>query len=377
MNVETKRPSVVHIVRQFHPNRGGLEDVVANLAREQIRLGGKARVVTLDRLFQKPNERLPAEDALGKISIRRIPYRGSKRYPLAPGVFRHLGGADLIHVHAVDFFFDALAIARPFHRLPIVATTHGGFFHTGDFSGLKRIWFKGPTRLTANLYDAIAACSESDAASFRTIAPSKVTVVENGADLSKFDGASSPEPVRRVVTIGRFSKNKRLDRLVAAIAELVRRDPSWRLDVVGLSSDWTEEDVRGMARAEGIEDAVAIQVGLDNAGVAAVMAQASVFASASEFEGFGVALIEAMSAGLAPVVQPNAAFTGLAARHVDIVLADFATPKAGADAIASAYAKLVADRGLRDRLIGQAGVYAWSAVAERYYDVYRSALSKA
>lgn len=374
MSVETKRPSVVHVVRQFHPNRGGLEDVVANLAREQIRLGGQARVVTLDRLFVKTDERLPAEDALGEIAIRRIPYRGSKRYPVAPEVFRHLGGADLVHVHAVDFFFDAIAVAKPFHRLPIVATTHGGFFHTGDFSGLKRLWFNGPTRLTSNLYDAIAACSESDADSFRTIAPSKVTVVENGADLSKFARASSSEPVRRVVTIGRFSKNKRLDRLVAVVAELVRRDSSWRLDVVGLPSDWTEEDVRGMARAEGIEDAVAIHIGLDNSGVAAVMAQASVFASASEFEGFGVALIEAMSAGLAPVVQPNAAFEGLAARHADIILADFATPKAGADAIESAYAKLAADRGMRDRLIREAGAYAWSAVAERYYDVYRTAL---
>ena len=377
MSDDTKRPSVVHIVRQFHPNRGGLEDVVANLACEQIRLGGKARVVTLDRLFQKPDERLPAEDALGEIVIRRIPYRGSKRYPIAPDVFRHLGGADLIHVHAVDFFFDALAIARPFHRLPIVATTHGGFFHTGDFSGLKRLWFNGPTRLTANLYDAVVACSESDAASFRTIAPSKVTVVENGADLSKFAGASSPEPVRRVVTIGRFSKNKRLDRLVSAMAELVRRDPSWRLDVVGLPSDWSEDDVRQMARAEGMEDAVAIHVGLENDGVAAIMARASIFASASEFEGFGVALIEAMSGGLAPVVQPNAAFALFGQRHADIRLADFATPLAAADAIEAAYAALVADRGLRAKLQREAGVYAWSAVAERYYDVYRSALSKA
>ena len=370
-----RRPSVVHVVRQFHPNRGGLEDVVANLAHEQIRLGGKARVVTLDRLFSAPDERLPATDALGEISIRRIPYRGSKRYPLAPDVFRHLGDADIVHVHAVDFFFDALALAKPFHRLPIVATTHGGFFHTGDFSALKKLWFNGPTRATANLYDALVACSESDAAAFRQIAPSKVTVVENGADLAKFAGAASPEPVRRVVTLGRFSKNKRLDRLVAALAELARRDPSWRLDIVGLASDLSEQDVKRLISEAGLEGRAEVHVGLDDRGVAEVMRKASLFASASEFEGFGVALIEAMSAGLAPVVQPNAAFSKMAPRHADIRLADFASPRDAADALEAAYSALASDGAMRARLIGEAGAYAWPAVAERYFDVYRKALA--
>lgn len=376
MSAFPERPSVVHVVRQFHPNRGGLEDVVANLARGQIRLGGKARVVTLDRLFSAPGERLPATDRLGEIEIRRIPWRGSKRYPFAPSALRHLGGADLVHVHAVDFFFDAFALAKPFHRLPIVATTHGGFFHTADFSALKRLWFNGPTRLSANLYDAVVACSESDAAAFRTIAPSRVTVVENGAELTKFAGASSPEPRRRIVTLGRFSKNKRLDRLVAATAELVRRDPAWRLDIVGAPSDWSAQDVAGMIAEAGLSEAATLHVGLDDAGVAGVMREASLFASASEFEGFGVALIEAMSAGLAPVVQPNAAFAGLARRHADIRLADFASPVVAADALEAAHRALVDDHAVRDRLRSEAQGYAWSAVAERYFDVYRAALGR-
>ena len=49
--LETAR-LIVHVVRQFLPNRGGLEDVVANLARQgTVRLGYRVRVVTLDSLF--------------------------------------------------------------------------------------------------------------------------------------------------------------------------------------------------------------------------------------------------------------------------------------------------------------------------------------
>lgn len=374
--VPLDRLSIVHIVRQFHPNRGGLEDVVANLAREQIRLGSSARVLTLDRLFSKPGETLAPVDALGEIPIRRVPFSGSSRYPIAPQAFRHLGGADVVHVHAVDFFFDWIALANLVRRAPIVATTHGGFFHTGDFSGLKKLWFNGPTRLTANLYDAIVACSESDATQFSTIASSRLTIVENGADVAKFAGASSPEPVRRIATLGRFSKNKRLDRLVAAFAELRRRDPSWRLDIVGGPSDWSEADICGMIAAAGVADAATLHVGLDDRAVADVLRGCSLFASASEFEGFGVALIEAMSAGLAPVVHPNPAFAGLARRHEAIVAADFSNASAAVDALEAAYAARAADPALPERLMGEARGYAWPAVAARYLDVYRAAIER-
>ncbi len=368
--------SIVHVVRQFHPNRGGLEDVVANLAREQARLGARPRVVTLDRLFKRLDRQLPETNALDGVPIRRVPFRGSTRYPLAPSVFRHLGGADVIHVHAVDFFWDAIALAKPFLRAPIVATTHGGFFHTRDFSRLKKLWFNGPTRLTANLFDRVVACSPSDARMFETIAPGRVTVIENGADLAKFAGASSPAPQKRLVTIGRFSKNKRPERLIAALAALRREDPEWRLDLIGAESDWTAEALRAEIAGAGQEQAVTLHLGLDDKAAAEVMRRASIFVSASDYEGFGIALIEAMSAGLAPVVHPNAAFAGLAARHEAVRTVDFADAEAAAAAAREAHAALVADRkgalSFRDQLAD----YAWSRVAERYFAVYRSAIER-
>ena len=44
-------PLIVHVVRQFLPNRGGLEDVVYNLARHSLQAGYRVRVVTLNSLF--------------------------------------------------------------------------------------------------------------------------------------------------------------------------------------------------------------------------------------------------------------------------------------------------------------------------------------
>lgn len=365
---------IIHVVRQFLPNRGGLEDVVANLCRAQLALGLKPSVVTLDRLFSRPELVLPASEIIDGIPVTRIPFRGSTRYPLAPEVFKHLRDADLVHVHAIDFFFDALALGWLLHRKPLVATTHGGFFHTTDFAGLKKLWFNGPTRLSAQVYRGIAGCSTNDARMFERLAPGKVRLIENGVDLDKFAGASSPDPHRRLVSIGRFSKNKRPDRLIAMMAALARREPSWQLDMLGVASDWTEEALRAAIAGADMEQNVTLHLGLDDAAARAVMSRASLFVSASEFEGFGLALVEAMSAGLVPIVQPNAAFASLAGKFPVVRTVDFADAEEAATAVEQAHADLVHFPGNTRPRLSDLASYSWNEVTRSYLEFYAAAL---
>lgn len=361
---------IVHVVRQFLPNRGGLEDVVANLCRAQLRLGLRPSVVTLNRLFVAPDRLLPAREVIDGIPVTRIPFRGSSRYPLAPSVFAHLGEADIVHVHAIDFFFDALAFGRLLHGKRLVATTHGGFFHSGDYASLKALWFRSVTRLSARAYRGLAACSAADAARFRTIAGDRVMLIENGVDIAKFAGAASPVPRRRLVSIGRFSKNKRPDRLIATMRELASRNPDWHLDLIGVASDWTEPALRAAIAEAGLEGHISLHLGLGDDEVRRLLGQASLFVSASEFEGFGLVLIEALSAGLVPVVHPNAAFAGLASELPAVRLADFAQPAAAADAVGAAYEALCAAGGPDAGVAAQIGHYSWDDVARRYLGLY-------
>lgn len=367
---------IVHVVRQFLPNRGGLEDVVANLCRAQLRMGLKPSVVTLDRLFADPGLRLAQEEVIDGIPIRRIPYRGSSRYPFAPSVFAHLSEADIVHVHAIDFFFDALALGWMLHRKPLVATTHGGFFHTRDFSGLKKIWMNGPTRLSSLAYRAIAGCSANDARMFENVATGKVRLIENGVDLDKFRGASSIAPVRRLVSIGRFSKNKRPENLIATMAELLRSGADWHLDMIGVESDWSEGELRDAVARAGLASQIELHVGLGDAGARGVMSGASLFVSASDFEGFGLALIEAMSAGLVPVVQPNEAFAALSEKYPVIRLADFAAPREAANVIVEALESLEASQGALKPDIDALAPYSWQQVALNYQAFYNDSLNR-
>ncbi|MEO9529847.1 glycosyltransferase family 4 protein [Roseibium sp.] len=365
---------LVHVVRQYVPSVGGLEDVVRNLTALQKGRFASLKVVTLNRLFKEPDIELPAREVIDGVDVHRIPFRGSTRYPLAPRVLAELGGANLVHVHAVDFFFDALALARPWHGRRLVATTHGGFFHTRKHAALKTVWFNTLTRFSASRYGALACCSESDFRQFRKIAPERACLIENGVDIAKFRAAASEKPVRRLLTLGRFSANKRPDRSIELLAALRAQDPDWMLDIAGMESDLTREDLLARARALGVADNLRIHVGLSDGEIRALMGQCSFFVSASEYEGFGLALIEAMSAGLVPVVHPNGAFRALAEKHASIELADFSRPEQPAAAIAARLAASSRWPDLRNTLIADAEAYSWKSVISRYDALYRKVL---
>ncbi|MBY5703297.1 glycosyltransferase family 4 protein [Rhizobium leguminosarum] len=365
-------PLIVHVVRQFLPNRGGLEDVVANLARQTVRLGYRVRVVTLDSLFTAPEDKLPLREDIDGIEVVRIPWFGTSRYPLAPQVFRHLADADLVHVHAIDFFFDALAWARLLHGKPMIVTTHGGFFHTQKYATIKKIWFRTLTRASAMAYRRVVCCSASDLKQFSEIAPDSL-LIENGADIGKFADTASRRAKRRIVTIGRFSVNKRLDHLLDAMVMLKTRDPEWHLDIVGAESDLNRADVEGAIESRHLSGRVTLHVSPENDTIRRIIAEASIFASASEYEGFGLVALEAMSAGLLPVLNANDAFATLAARHPVLMLADFTNPESAATAIEAAHQALSRQPdAVRAELLDAARGYSWDIVAGRYIDLYRS-----
>lgn len=374
--VPVRSPLIVHVVRQFLPNRGGLEDVVYNLARHSLQAGYRVRVVTLNSLFSDRGRLLPERDVIDGVEVVRIPWKGSTRYPVAPSVLRQIGDADLVHVHAIDFFFDFLALTRPIHGRTMIATTHGGFFHTQRFAAIKKLWFQTLTRFSASRYRTVVGCSQSDSDTFAMIAPRRTTMIENGTDTEKFAAAGSPEPRKRIVTIGRFSVNKRLERLVDTLAELCERDPAWHLDIIGVPSDLSVSDLEMIIADRGLSGNAMLRIGLDNAEIRTLLGRASIFASASEYEGFGLVAIEAMSAGLVPVLEGNTAYRNLAGRHADIRITDFANPATAASAIDAAHASLLQDDALRSRLMETASGYSWAGAAERYLSLYREALGR-
>jgi len=276
----------------------------------------------------------------------------------------------------VDFFFDFLPHTRFFHGRPLVATTHGGFFHTPAWRQLKKLWFRTVTDVSMRGYAAVAACSRSDFDRFKQLRNSRrLHLIENGVDIEKFSGASSATLGKTLVTVGRFSRNKRLDRLLEAFAILVEWDPEWRLHVCGITSDLTESMVLDDVRSRHLEKFVNVHADQSVDQLRSNLSLASFFLSASEYEGFGIALVEAMSAGLIPIVHSNAAFVEFQ-RHNDFVnLANFAAPNEAAAAILNAWKHAQRNQSLSLNIQRSVECFSWASVAGKYAALYERILA--
>lgn len=364
---------VCHVVRQFAPNVGGMEDAVAQLAahlRSDHNISGS--VVTLNRSFGDLNCQLPRRGEHLGVPIRRIPFRGSTRYPIAPSVLKEIGKADIVHVHGIDFFFDFLAATRWLHRRPLVASTHGGFFHTNFASSAKRAWFASITRLSARSYARIFGSSENDTATFRRIAPRQTIAIENGVNIAKWHDAGAAEPCPTMIFIGRFSVNKDIPALIRLVAAL---GATWRLIVAGQPSDLSAEDLRAAAEVNGVVERVEIHVGADDAALRTLISQASYVVSASRYEGFGLSIIEGMSAGLVPILRPIPPFRRLVERTGSGLLVDMNDAFAAAREVRAFHDG--AGGGRRNDAVAAASASSWAGVATRFVAEYRTVLGHA
>lgn len=345
-----------------------------NLAVLQRREPGvDVRVVTLDRLFVNPGVTLPSRDIVDGLPVRRLPWRGSSRYPVASGILQAIRGADLVHVHAIDFFFDFLALTRPLHGIPLVASTHGGFFHSAFASQAKKVFFQTVTRASCHAYGRIVACSENDAEMFRPIAGNRLVKIDNGIDLAKFAGAAAVRPTCTILSYGRFAKHKRVHLLFPLLAALRARDPAWRLIVAGREADATLSSLCEAAEAAGVADAVRFSTNPSNDQLRSLMGEASYYTSASGHEGFGIAAVEAMSAGLVPLLSEIGPFRRLVERTGVGISTDMRDPVSAAAAI-SACAARPQQRDAAMRAVAGMG---WEAAGRRYAAAYASALGAA
>lgn len=356
-----------------------MENVVAQLAGAQCHKGHRVRVVTLDRVYNTPDTGpLPKVERVDGVEIVRVPFFGSKRYPIAPSAIRHIRDADVVHVHGIDFFFDYLAWTAPLHRRRLIVSTHGGFFHTGFAARLKRLYFQTVTRVSLSRYAGVATVSSADDLLFRRIRTRGIRLIENGIDDSKYAGAGSPVPKKTMLALGRLSSNKRLDRTLDFLGALRRIDPAWSLIIAGRPYDVSVADLRARADAMGLSEHVTIADTPTEEGIRDLMHECSVFVSASAYEGFGLVAVEALSAGLWPVLSSIPAFRHLAERTrlgsvIDFDDMDEAVRQFLADwtAIAAGY-----DR-CRASAMAAAAHFRWPAANARYEALYESVTGNA
>ena len=289
---------ILQVARQFHPKVGGIESCVLNLSRGLVARGHHVEVVTLDRDIRS-GQRIESPPEIDSITIHRVPYFGSRRYPVAPSWLRFIDDFDVVHIHAIDFFVDSAALARSFgvHLKPIVVTTHGGIFHTTAWRGLKNVYWRNVLRRSLGTATSVVAVSNSDAELFSSIvAPDKLVTIPNGIDPA-FVSASDARVRGRIVYVGRLSAAKAIDKVITLVAAIAREFGEVELIIAGPDENDTSRALQRHSDALGIASRVRIVGELPLSELATLVAGSHLFISAAPHEGFGITTVEAMAAG--------------------------------------------------------------------------------
>lgn len=164
-------------------------------------------------------------------------------------------------------------------------------------------WFE---RTTMQMSDAIIAASAETGTSLRAQLGESVPVVvaPNGVDVAAIRAAQPDARATDIVAVGRLIEHKRIDMLLDAVAVLAAEGRTVTCRIVG---DGPEAGaLAAQARELGIDDRVEFRDDVDDADeLFGLLKAGRVFAFPSEREGFGIAALEAIAAGL-PVVTTSA-----------------------------------------------------------------------
>jgi len=291
---------ILHVVRQFFPSTGGTETLVYQLCKNLQMLGHEVKVITLSRLFSMPDKILPRHEIFKGIPVERINFRGSRRYPLAPSVLVKLKGFDIIHIHCIDFFSDFLALSKIWHKKKIVVNTNGLFFHTNDYKVLKNIFLRTVVRFSQLFWDHTICISQNDYKIAKiAVSTSKLSIIEPGIDLPLFSKQQKNFRTllkkRQILFIGRLQRHKRVDQLIRLLHLL----PDKKVKLIIAGPDWENlwPEFQSLSFQLGLKDRVVYKGEISEEAKINLLMESMVLGSASEYEGFGITVVEALACG--------------------------------------------------------------------------------
>lgn len=311
---------IAYAVSSYHPRIGGVETHVQRIADGCAEAGDEVTVLSHEV------RGCPAEEWIGPVRVLRFPLTiDSPNYPLSRSLMRYLrsyaANFDLVHAHS---YHTLVAHAAVNSGLPFVFTPHyHGTGHT-QFRKLLHTVYRPIGARPFNAANAVICVSEAERALIAHNFPSvadRVVTIPNGTD------ASVPAPTGEwaalgedplVLTVGRLERYKNIDLIINAFRALPF---AATLVVAGDGPDRT----RLQRRAADPGWPVVLTGKVSDAALSGLFARATVVASGSDHEAFGMTIATGLTSGarvVASDIAAHAEVAGLAGVQSPVTLVD-------------------------------------------------------
>ena len=161
-----------------------------------------------------------------------------------------------------------------------------------------------------------------------------------------------------------------LETLIRAIPLVLNHNPAARFVIVGTGSG--EQSLRNLTTALGVDDKVKFTGQLPNDEIPNYMAQAKVYVSTSLADGTSVSLLEALAAGLIPVVSNIEANQPWVTVGHSGFLFEPGNPTDLADKILKAMSTRPSQDQLADKRLALKEQLTWNMVARNFVSIYKT-----
>jgi glycosyltransferase involved in cell wall biosynthesis len=266
-------------------------------------------------------------------------------------------------------------------RCPSVVTVHDLAYHTipNSFGFASRQFLLRATRSAVRRANAIIVPSQAtadDLAKFYSSSIERTHIVPHGIDTPPDHDPKQTEqdaqrlglPSNFVLHVGTIQARKNVDLVIAAVRQLRAKGFDYRAVIVGRRG-WLSE--RAFAEIKRDDTAIWLEH-LNEHDLAACYALAAAFVSPSAYEGFGLAVADALAAGV-PTVIANVSSLPELCGDAAIRLTSIST-----EAIMNALESLLHDHAEQAKFakLGRerAAQFSWQACATGHLNAYRQAL---
>lgn len=351
---------ILHVITDL--DTGGAEKLMADLLPRMARRGHTLELCVFNGSPTPLLDRIREAGITVRSLGEKRDYYSLRHIPQLAGLARHY---DIIHTHntAPQLFG---AIASICSRAKWFTTEHTTTSH-------HRVWWYRPIeRWMFRRYSRVICISDAAKASMQDVAGKErpaVSVIPNGIDIDVFANAgpvdkasiNNRQDSRVILMVGRYSYQKDQATIIRSMQELPADTELW---LAGYGE--TQPQLEALTAALGLEDRVHL-LGM-RSDVPQLLKAADVVVQSSHIEGFGLAAVEAMAAGV-PVVASDV--EGLA-QVVDG--AGLLFDHGNHHHLASQINSILTDSALRDSLIekgrGRAARYGIDRMTDAYLEAY-------